>query len=91
MDQSRNKFEKQAFQELKPIARLTTLTEYNDLVRKIAFTKQLKSTIEGLRKLRRAYPSGYKSLDEFLNSQPDEAKPRKKNINENYIKTGKKV
>ena len=28
--------------------------------------------------MRRAYPSGYKSLDEFLNSQPDEAKPRKK-------------
>lgn len=67
------------------------MNEYNQLVRKVAFTKQLKMTIEGLRKFRRTHPSNFKSLDEFLSNQPEESKPRKKGHNENAIKTGKKM
>ena len=91
MDKSRTELEREAFEELKPLARLTTLPQYNNLVRKVAFTKQLKSTIEGLRRFRRTHPANFKSLDEFLNSQPEESRPRKKVHNENTIKTGKKM
>jgi hypothetical protein len=91
MDRSRNEHEREAFEELKPLAWHTSLQEYNELVRKVAFTKQLKSTIEGLRRLRRAHPASYKSLDEFLNCQPEESKPKKKSPNDLGIKTGKKV
>jgi hypothetical protein len=91
MDKNRNEHERQAFEELKPLARFTSLQEYNELVRKVAFTKQLKSTIEGLRRLRRAHPTSYKNLDDFLNAQPEESKPKKKNPNDLGIKTGKKV
>ena len=91
MDKNRNEYEREAFEELKPLARFTSLKEHNELVRKIAFTKQLKSTIEGLRRLRRAHPTSYKNLDEFLNTQPEESKPKKKNQNESMVKTGKKV
>ena len=45
MDRNRTDLEKEAFEELKPLARLTTLPQFNTLVRKVAFTKQLKSTI----------------------------------------------
>jgi hypothetical protein len=47
------------------------LNEFDDLVKKVAFSKQIKSTIEGLRKLRRTHPCNYKSLEEFINSQPE--------------------
>jgi hypothetical protein len=40
---------------------------------------------------RRAHPSNFKSLDEFLSSQPEESKPRKRNQNDPCIKTGKRV
>jgi hypothetical protein len=42
---------------------MMSLQEYNELVQKVALTKQLKSTIEGLRMFRRAHPSNFKSLD----------------------------
>jgi len=76
---------------LKPIARFTSLSEYNHLVQKVAFTKQLKSIIEGLRKFRRTHPSNFKSLDEFISNQPEESRPKKKVHTENSIKTGRKV
>ena len=91
MDKNRTDLERETFEEMKPIARLTTLGEYNQLVRKVAFTKQLKMTIEGLRKFRRTHPSNFKSLDDFLNCQPEEGRPRKRVHNENQAKTGKKM
>jgi len=56
-------YEKEAHEELKFVARFMKLVDYNKLVKKLAHAKQLKSTIEGIRRFRRMHPSDFSSID----------------------------
>lgn len=66
-----------------------SLVEYNQFVRKVAFSKQLKAVVEGLRNYRRSHPANCKSLQEFTHSL-EESRPRKKQ-HMDTAKTGRKV
>ena len=65
--------------------------EFNNLIGKLAFTMQIKSTIQGFRDLRRTHPNNYKNLDEFMNNHLYESKPKKKVHLDRNLKPGKKL